>query len=95
MSFARDLAQHARGERDLACMPYLLSMSGLKWKWAMADATQKAMGPLCMSAALMAWSCRNSSMRPLQKLAYACSPLLATGRSKTTWNDLMRGLLMA
>ena len=76
-------------------MLHLLSMSGLKWKWAMADATQKAMEPLCMSAALMAWSCRNSSMRPLQKLACACSPLLATGRSMTTWNNLMRGPLMA
>ena len=73
---------------------HLLSMSGQKWKSAMAAATQKATGPLHMSAALMAWSCRNSSMRPLQKVACTCSPPLAKGQSKTGCAVLMPAALM-
>ena len=46
-------------------------MRGLKLKQAMAVATQKAMGRLRMSGAVMAWSCRNSSTRPFLKFAWA------------------------
>lgn len=46
-------------------------MRGLKLKQAMAVATQNAMGRLRMSAAVMAWSCRNSSTRPFLKFAWA------------------------
>lgn len=54
-------------------LQHLERMRGLKWKQAMAVATQKAMGPLRMSAAVMDWSCRNSSTRPFLK--FACTEI--------------------
>jgi len=43
--------------------------SSLKWKLAMAAATHSATGGARISVALMLWSSRNSSTRPLQKRA--------------------------
>lgn len=50
----------------------VIAASSLKWKQAMAAATHSATGASRISAALMLWSSKNSSTRPLRK--HACRP---------------------